>query len=90
MGEEAREGFLKEVALGLALEDEISVGRGEFGLKSLFRGHSVEAPAMAQDGGTRTSPSQCSDGAPLRLAHSPSPSPWQQLDLSFSPWSGLL
>lgn len=47
MGEEAREGFLKEVVLGLALEDGISVGRGEFELKSLFRGHSVEAAAMA-------------------------------------------
>lgn len=47
MGEEAREGFLKEVLLGLALEDGISVGRGEFELKSLFQGHSVEAAAMA-------------------------------------------
>lgn len=46
----SREGLLEEVALGLGLDDGVSVCRDAFELESLFWGHCVEIASMAPDG----------------------------------------
>lgn len=70
MGEEAREGFLKEVTLYMALEDQLSLEvRRDMLEQKPCSGIKVETAAMAGGGGPGTSPSQCPDEDHLLLAH---------------------